>query len=190
DNFIYLRPELPATLTIRGAFPTFRHTQVDATLTGADAQLHWHVTEHLTWNGKASVLFARNQTADEYLVLMPADRFENELVYQLANWRGLQNLYLGASLLNVRTQDRAPENQDYAPPPDGYALVGLSAGFTVHAFRQPVEVGLSVSNLFDISYRDYLNRFRYYADEIGRNITVRLKVPFQLTQTPVNKHSS
>ncbi|MEI6021473.1 MAG: hypothetical protein WCR21_10120, partial [Bacteroidota bacterium] len=29
-----------------------------------------------------------------------------------------------------------------------------------------------------VAYRDYLDRFRYYADAMGRNYTIRLTVPF------------
>jgi iron complex outermembrane receptor protein len=44
--------------------------------------------------------------------------------------------------------------------------------------KLPVTVSLSVDNLLDTAYRDYLNRYRYYADDAGRNITIRVKVPF------------
>jgi iron complex outermembrane receptor protein len=32
--------------------------------------------------------------------------------------------------------------------------------------------------MFDVAYRDYMNRFRYFTDEMGRNFTLRVKVPF------------
>jgi iron complex outermembrane recepter protein len=35
-----------------------------------------------------------------------------------------------------------------------------------------------VTNLTNVSYRDYLNRFRYYMDDLGRNISLRVMVPF------------
>jgi iron complex outermembrane receptor protein len=31
-------------------------------------------------------------------------------------------------------------------------------------------------NLFNTAYRDYLNRFRYYADESGRNLYISLRI--------------
>jgi iron complex outermembrane receptor protein len=37
-----------------------------------------------------------------------------------------------------------------------------------------LEVNLSVSNALNAAYRDYLNRFRYYADDQGRNISLRV----------------
>jgi iron complex outermembrane receptor protein len=38
-----------------------------------------------------------------------------------------------------------------------------------------MQVGLYVNNLLNTSYRNYLNRLRYYADDVGRNITLQLK---------------
>ncbi len=44
----------------------------------------------------------------------------------------------------------------------------------------PLSVILSSTNLANVAYRDYLNRFRYYADEPGRNVMLKLKLPFSL----------
>jgi iron complex outermembrane receptor protein len=43
-----------------------------------------------------------------------------------------------------------------------------------------MNVGIGVNNLLNTSYRDYLNRFRYYTDEMGTNVTLRLKIPFSI----------
>jgi iron complex outermembrane receptor protein len=34
---------------------------------------------------------------------------------------------------------------------------------------------LGINNLFNTRYRDYMNRFRYFTDEVGRNIVLQLK---------------
>ena len=44
--------------------------------------------------------------------------------------------------------------------------------------KQQLEIGISVQNFFNTVYRDYLNRFRYYADDMGRNGSIRLKWKF------------
>jgi len=61
-NFIYLKPILPATLTIRGAFPTFNYTQVDAALSGFDLKAGYQFIDKLSWTGKTSFLWAWNLT--------------------------------------------------------------------------------------------------------------------------------
>ncbi len=49
---------------------------------------------------------------------------------------------------------------------------------TLHWGKKPVEIGFSVFNIFNARYRDYQNRFRYFTDEVGRNILLRAKIIF------------
>jgi len=37
---------------------------------------------------------------------------------------------------------------------------------------------VTVDNILDTKYRDYMNRYRYFANEMGRNISVKIQVPF------------
>jgi len=39
-------------------------------------------------------------------------------------------------------------------------------------------VELQVRNALDAAYRENTNRFRYYADETGREVALRLKLAF------------
>jgi iron complex outermembrane receptor protein len=41
-----------------------------------------------------------------------------------------------------------------------------------------MDIDVAVTNLTNVAYRDYLNRFRYYMDDLGRNVVVRMRVPF------------
>jgi iron complex outermembrane receptor protein len=63
---------------------------------------------------------------------------------------------------------------DYSEPPAGYFLVNLNAGMNMGK----VEIGLRVTNALNTAYRDYLNRFRYYADDQGRNISLKVGYKF------------
>jgi iron complex outermembrane receptor protein len=44
--------------------------------------------------------------------------------------------------------------------------------------HQHIRMSLSVTNLANTAYRDYLNLFRYYVNDLGRNVTLRLVIPF------------
>jgi outer membrane receptor protein involved in Fe transport len=69
--------------------------------------------------------------------------------------------------------------QRFLPPPKAYSLWSLQAGATIQVTeKQHLEIGVSVQNLFNTVYRDYLNRFRYYANDMGRNGSLRLKWKF------------
>ena len=179
NNFIYLKPTLPATLTIKGAFPTFNYTQVDAALTGFDLKSKYHFSKKLSWTGKTSFLWAYNLTEKNWLVGMPSNRFFNNLEIEFPQIKKLTNVYLEANLTTVLEQTKVPENSDYLTPPPAYNLVGIGAGFSIPTFKkQQLIVDFTINNLLNKAYRDYLNRFRYYADEMGRNYSLKMKLTF------------
>jgi iron complex outermembrane receptor protein len=68
-------------------------------------------------------------------------------------------------------------DSDYAPPPGAYMLFDAEAGFAIPRLKG-MDVGITVTNLLNTRYRNYLNRFRYYTDETGRNISLRVKYSF------------
>jgi iron complex outermembrane receptor protein len=194
DGFIYLQPTFPPQLTIRGAFPSFRFTQTNARLNGADISISYEVTHHLRWTGKASLLRAWNRTASGWLIQMPADRYENEIAYSFNNGKRFKESYLKVNTQNILYQKRVPVTgnieitrpdgskylaSDYAPPPPAYMLLGMEAGTELKLGHQTLTVILAASNIFNTVYRDYMNAFRYYADEMGANYSLRLKLPFE-----------
>ncbi|MEL6188262.1 MAG: hypothetical protein AAFU79_26855, partial [Myxococcota bacterium] len=61
---------------------------------------------------------------------------------------------------------------------DGYHLVGAGLSLPLEVSGADLTLSIVGQNLLDEAYRDYLGRLRYYADERGRNITVRLNIPF------------
>jgi iron complex outermembrane receptor protein len=144
---------------------------------GVDVSASYQITQKLSYQGKLAMLRAYNYSADTYLILMPPDRYENALRYEW-NSKKLQNNYLAINTLTVANQWRVPENTDYTNPPSGYTLFNFEAGTTIKTKEIDFQIGLSVNNVFNTSYRDYLNRFRYFADEMGRNVMLKVKIPF------------
>ncbi|MBN8825655.1 MULTISPECIES: TonB-dependent receptor [unclassified Spirosoma] len=189
NNYIYLKPDSVPIIRQRGAFPAYTYTQVRATFRGLDASLTYKLTDRLALTTKNSLLFAYNQTEHAYLVFIPPNRSDNSLRYEWPKWGSLSNLYLSLSGLYVARQNRAPavttrqENGqiiftgDFAAPPPAYFLVGAELGFAAQVGQQTMTVSLSGTNLANVAYRDYLNRFRYFADEPGRSIMIRIKLP-------------
>jgi iron complex outermembrane receptor protein len=74
-----------------------------------------------------------------------------------------------------------PEGIDLASAPEGYALLGASIGADVEIGALPIRWRLSVQNLFNTAYRDILSRYRYFVDEPGRTVVLRISVPFGRT---------
>lgn len=177
DGFIYLRPD-GTRLTVRGAFPVFRYTATDALMGGVDAAATLRLGKKFAWRMRGSTVRARDQRRDEWLFLMPADRVENGLLFRMTaigRWRDFE---AGVTHQAVFEQHRVPEGLDFAPPPATYHLFALSASSTRLIGKGELRIGLQANNLFNEAYRDYLDRFRYFADARGTDIVLSVRYAF------------
>ena len=187
NGFIYLKPQLPATVTIHGSFPTFVYAQTDARFSGIDAQLNYRLLPSLLFTTKASVLRAFDIIHRNWLIQMPADRLSEHVTYNFKVCKGLTESYITLSVEYTNKQWRVPPNSDYLAPPPAYTFINTEMGTTLKWNKQEIMIGIGCSNLFNAVYRNYMNKFRYYADELGRTITFRLKIPFTYSREKVNK---
>ncbi len=178
QDFIFLEPQQQPQLTIRGAFPAFYYKQTNARIMGLDWGSAYEFVPHFTFESKISLLRGWNRKLDDYLVYMPADRYQAGLKYAFKGKTEQPSPFIKINFTQVLEQTRVPANTDYAAPPPAYALWDLEAGTTFFIRKQPLELGLTIFNLLDERYRDYLDRFRYFVDAPGRNVSLRLKVPF------------
>ncbi|MDC1221311.1 TonB-dependent receptor [Salibacteraceae bacterium] len=178
NNFINLQPTFPATLTIRGAFPTFQYVQTDALLYGLDAEISYQIIDGFRAISKTSILRARDLSKGDWLAQMPADQSSLALEYSFLQLKNGKTAYVGVDGLWENKQWRVPANSDYVSPPSSYFLMGTSAGITLPAKFGELGINLEINNLLNQRYRNYLNRYRYFTDEIGRNIALRISVTF------------
>jgi iron complex outermembrane receptor protein len=151
---------------------------VDATFKGADFSGKFQVDDHVTLNSRISLLRAKNNTTGDFLVQMPADKYDVGMEYKFADIKLVRAPRISVNAQYVNRQWRVPADGDYVPPPRAYFLVGVNAAALFKVGKQELEFGIAVTNLLNESYRDYMNRFRYYTDDLGRNISFRLKIPF------------
>ena len=184
-DYIYLQPTGEVIQTIRGAFPLANYQQTDARFWGVDLSLQYNFTDKLTLESKGSLVRAENARDGSYLPFVPADRIDNSLRYQLGtpgNGR-VSKAYVSLGGMAVARQHRADERTEpFLLPPDGYFLVHAEAGATVTVGGQRLELGLTGNNLLNTTYRDYQNRLRYYADEVGRLLMFRVTIPLSLNK--------
>jgi iron complex outermembrane receptor protein len=177
DDFINLVPSVPPTLTLRGAYPTFRFIQTNALLAGTDISVQKIFSKHWTGGVKAAILFARDRVKQDWLLQMPANRFEYDLTYNFGLAK-LRNSYVQLKWIQVMQQTRVSAGFiDYLPPPPAYNLLNIEFATTLHIYNKSTTFGLSVLNSLNTQYRDYMNRFRYFNDEVGRSLVLRVKIP-------------
>lgn len=177
NDFINLVPSVPPTLTLRGAYPTFRYIQTNALLAGTDISVQRIFNQHWTGGVKAAILFARDRVKQDWLIQMPANRFEYDLTYNFSTQQ-MKNSYVQLKWIQVLAQTRIPAGfTDYLPPPPAYNLLNIEFATTLHIYNKSTTFGLSVLNSLNTQYRDYMNRFRYFNDEVGRSLVLRVKIP-------------
>ncbi len=181
-DYIYRRP-VPdePVLTIAGAFPKVVFDQTDARLSGLDAEINWWLNRNLQWSVQASLLRAKDADSDQWLVFMPSDRLSTDIVFNFKDLKKLELPYISGELVHVFKQTRVPSDEngkhDYKQPPAAYTLLNLNAFSGIRIANFLFEAGVTVDNLLNIRYRDYLNSFRYFTDEMGRNISLKIKIP-------------
>ncbi|MDP1728217.1 MAG: TonB-dependent receptor [Bacteroidota bacterium] len=180
ENYIYKKPLADPTLTIRGAFPTFQFTQDNVQLLGSELTLNYKPATKIYGGMMLSYLHAQNTGTDQPLLFMPANRLQTQLGYLFKNKTKLKGLYLELQFIAVARQNRFTPGADYQDPPAGYNLLHVNGGFSFKPFAKgnAWQVNMSFQNVLNTSYRDYMSRFRYFADETGFNAIGRMQIPF------------
>lgn len=177
-DFIYLQPEKEPTLTIQGAFPTFNYRQESVYSYGIDLSLDYSLTEKWTLGGSASAIRIQTLDLGETLPWTPADRFGVDLNYTTKINKTV--VRLGADASYVARQWRLTDKYYLIPPPDDYFSIGTNIQFQVPGKQVDYNITVGANNLFNQKYRDYLNRFRYFTDDMGRNFYVKINIPINL----------
>ena len=177
-DFIYLDPQNTFVLTVRGAFPAYFYRQADAILNGLDGSASIPLGKSLHFEPGFSLIRGRRVTdapEGDWLPLMPADRFQYGIRWTKTG-SDRRETYLRLGGATVLRQSRIPAAGLLKPAPAAYTLLNLDGALQLSTGKKPVEIGLSVTNLLNTRYRDYMNFFRFYADEPGINISLRLKL--------------
>ncbi|TAG74875.1 MAG: TonB-dependent receptor, partial [Runella slithyformis] len=150
--------------------------QTRAVFAGIDLTTEYAFSAKFKHQAKLSYLRAYDQQNDDFLVLIPANRSENTLNYNFGTILKSHDTFVSLTHLWVAEQRRVPPNSDFAPPPPAYHLWTVQTGGTFKVSKsRALDWGLSVQNALNTPYRDYLNRFRYFALDQGRNVSLRLK---------------
>lgn len=177
-NFIYLNPVADSVVsTVRGPFPFFEFKSAEVNLNGVDFQADVNFVKPFLLYLKGAIIRSWNYSLKDYLIFQPADRYESGLICKHET-KGKWQFESRLGPTWVRTQTRAPANQDLAPPPSGYWLWNGRLATRYQAKNLIWDFSLECQNIQNRAYRDYLNRFRYFAFEPARNLIFRVNIEF------------
>lgn len=189
DDFIVIEPT-EVQQTIRGNFQVWEYRQTNAQLLGVDLDASYSFVRNFRFEHQFSLVKGYDRSRDEPLINMPPVNTRNALVYQNPEMKNLrlqlqstyvfrQNEYPDTNFGVFIPATQSTETVDVSTPPDAYHLLNFDSGVDVDIHRKStLTIGLGVINLLNINYRNYLNRLRYYADDLGRNFTLSLKLNY------------
>ena len=185
-NYIYDYPTGETRTLFSGVYPIFQYTQADALFRGVDIDASLRLAQwgafaqRLSYGLRGSVVFANELKTDRYFPFIPAPRLSQSLEWK-AQLKGLfQTLEASIGHTFVAKQTRFEPSQELvATTLDAYHLFEAAIGGTIAiGEQQTLSVRLSCENLFNQLYKEYTNRFRYYAHDLGRNVYLRLNYNF------------
>lgn len=189
NDFLLIEPS-GVEQTIRGNFQVWEYKQTDAYLLGFDLDAFVNLTNQFDYITKFSFVKGYDQEDNSPLISIPPANLSNVLQYKN---EPLNNLKLQLESNVVFRQNEFPDTNfevflpltettellDLSTPPNAYHLIHFNADADFKVFGETdLSVGLTVNNLLNTEYRDYLNRLQFFADDLGRNIVLRLKINY------------
>ncbi len=192
QHYIYSKPA-GLTRTPRGYFVFFIYDQTDALFWGIDVSARWQHHSNVASTIKGSYLWAQQLNPVDQFAQQPPPRLDYQLTYQprvpfLDDSQLSINLsytfeqFQHPRILEVEEFLRANQEDinrfkddatdfDILAPPSGYFLTDLSWRASKGKFHWQIQL----KNLLNVSYRNYTDRLRYFADDLGRNLVVSLE---------------
>ena len=183
-DYIFLNPQDEIRLTIRGAFPVFKYEQTDASIYGIDISTQFTIGNSLFGNLKFSYLRGRDTKNNIPLVFMPPNSVFGSFIYRvnkpikISKHINLEESEIEINNKLVFEQKYILQEQDFVQPPPTYSLFGLKISTNLNFSNHKIRCFAKADNLFNVKYRDYLNRQRYFADDIGLSITMGINFKF------------
>lgn len=193
QNYTYVRP-LGVFGTIRGPMPAFIYEQVDAVFIGADYSWQRKFSRALSSTLGGSYLWSQNIENETALINQPPISFNWKIEYKTKDFWKIEKSKIALNSSYTMEQMQAPQTIspeelihgtttvnpqtsifDFSDAPKAYFLMNVSWSFNWKQFG----TSISVNNLLNTRYRNYLNELRYFADEPGRNILFTLKYNFK-----------
>ena len=191
EDYMFLKPTGFET-TIRGAFPVWEYKQTNALMTGVDFNSEWKVSENWQHHLLVAYVNGKDKANGGALIDMPPLSINNRILFNKKEWHNL-NFELQSEI--VFRQTHFPNNNfqtniivngtltpvlvEISTPPPGYHLLHFTSDFQFKTSKNTqATLGFSVFNLLDTKYRDYLNRQRFFVDEMGRNFQLQLKINY------------
>jgi len=149
-------------------------TNIDATLTGFEAEAEWRLAEH--WRFNLSGAYTRGQNLSDNIPLSQIAPLTGrlEIAYDTRDWMLGARLNAASSQNRVDDDPAAGSGRDFGPS-EAYLTVDLFGSYNL---TENFQVTAGVTNLFDETYANHLNKRDGFNNEVrvnepGRSFYVR-----------------
>jgi outer membrane receptor protein involved in Fe transport len=166
-DFIFITP----TNEVRDSLTVFRHTQANALLAGTELGLQCEAHRNLTLRGRFDYVWAENEATNSPLPLIPP---AHGTVGATLHWKDL----------GWTSGSRRAPSSSWSPSRRAAASstrrrrrtrsCHLEGGLAQYWGGHPIQWDLAVHNVGNVSYRDYLSRYKDFALDQGINVLLRI----------------
>lgn len=188
-DFMYIQP-IGIEQTIRGAFPVWSYKQTNAALYGIDVSMNYAISNQLNLMNKSAFIKGDDLKNNTAIIDIPAFNTFNELTYTNEKWNNFsasiksewvfeQNEFPNYNFETFIASTNETVLVDISTPPPAYHLLHFYSDINFDLSQKTtLNVALSANNILNTNYRSYLNRLRYFADDLGRNVMLQLQLNY------------
>ncbi|PLA74556.1 TonB-dependent receptor [Hydrogenovibrio sp. SC-1] len=188
DNYIYLANTGNTVISEAGnRIPEMKSEQTNAVINGFEFSLNHQFNQ--AWSSDLALEWIQGRDIENHqaLPLMPANNVRIKLYYQPQDLAGLHHQKFTVGLKWVDSQNAAglyePFSQFDGLPfgtasTDAYTVWNLGYQAQVTLDKQTLSLAASVDNVFDTAYVDFLNTYKGYTLNTGRNFQLKARLEF------------
>jgi iron complex outermembrane receptor protein/hemoglobin/transferrin/lactoferrin receptor protein len=166
NDFIYMAD----TGLMENELPVYEYRQADAVIKGLEASMEIVITDWFTLSGAYSIVDTFNEALDRPLPQEPAARL---LLSTHMKWNHLgpfHDPYIAMDAEFVDDQEISGPDEPFGVATESYSLFALRSGFSIPIGNITCDLNLTMRNLFDTTYTDFLYSYKAFAPNPGRDI--------------------
>ncbi len=187
NDYIYIQ-NTGNTKVVNGQTLTeMKHAQTDARIFGIELDGEYPILPSTSINWTAEMLWGKDTKNDTRLQYLPPKNFSLGITQNLANYHQFSDNSISLDMKYYHKQKVASKYEPFAQynntpfgsaDTDSYVLFDLGFASKVKFESKNLDLKLKVSNIFDRAARGYLDTYKGYAMNMGRDISISLSVPF------------
>jgi len=187
-NYIYLNPTAEHSQAGGAGNQVFRYAQSRVMRYGGEVQIKYQLIKRLSTELLGEYLYAEQLSGDKRGFTLPFSPPPSALLN--LTWSPNLGKSLESTYLSVDYRITAAQNNIVPPEkktPD-YRVINVQAGTRIRLYQQPIMISLQAQNLLNTRYLNHTSFYRLIElPEMGRNVILSLKVPFNIHKTHIEQ---